>query len=436
VDISDSWVYEQLRRRRIDKPRSEVDLADLYEVAPGQRAVASPVPRRRPAPRHMASARRFLPHADADALSYAQNLFVGILDRIYPPHSHQGGASWPLPLSVFDWPYYEWLLHAETDYPDYKDHIVHSLRVAALGRWLIEECNSSSTAVPSQQGELAKAASRPAHVQRLLAALNLNQAALADRVILAAWWLAALFHDIGYEVYLVGQLEKKLADSLPWYGGDVAAGLVRGCRSETLQRSLFRCYLECGDVTAPDWLGRRKPWEAGLYRECLGNHSVAGALMLLMSLDEARSISGCIRAELELIFHLAAEAVFYHDLLPLKKPEDNARAKCAIRWKHTGTTEIAAYTAHCPLGALLALSDHLQDWGRLKLEPQPTDDGCKALKACERRECIRLEVTSGPPPRLEVDPETYGSDSNGVTLGYLIESGLLDFADALSVVRQ
>jgi len=291
--------------------------------------------------------------------------------------------------------------------------------------------------VPSRQAELAEAASRPAHVQRLLATLNLNQDALTDSVILAAWWIAAVFHDIAYGVYLFGQLEKKVAEALPWYAGDVAAGLVRGCRPETIERSLFREYLKCGDVKVPDWSGRRKPWEVGLYRECLGSHSVAGAVMLLLSLDEARSLCGYVRAELELICHLAAEAVFYHDLLPLKKLQGDAEARCAIRWKDTGKTDIAAYTAHCPLGAPLALSDQLQDWGRLKLEPQPTNDGCKALKASERREYIRLEVTSGPPPRLEVDPETYSPrDSERATLGYLVESGLLDFTDALTVVRQ
>ncbi len=291
--INDSWVYRQLRGYGLDRRGSESDLSDLYHSTPGQPAYSSPIIGA-PLPRHWASVRRFLPTEYADSLSFACNLLIGVIDRVYPPHAHMGGAQWPLPLSFMDWPYCEWLLHAETDYPGYREHVVHSLRVSALGRWLVATCEWLPRKPDKGQGILAEAVSKGPQVRKLLAILNLTAKAVDDRVVAAAWWIAGLFHDIGYSVYLFGQIEKKIAEALPWYAGDIAAGLVRGSRAETIERALFRGYLERGDVQAPPYSGKRKGWEIGLYRDSLGNHSVAGSLMLLMSLDEARAMTAIV----------------------------------------------------------------------------------------------------------------------------------------------
>ncbi|MEA3404015.1 MAG: hypothetical protein U9R79_22490 [Armatimonadota bacterium] len=433
--VDDKWMYGVLRRSHLAAHGSEVDLSEYYENSVGTPAVRAPVWRQSSLQDHMAKAKRFLGREDADALTYAGGLLMGVLDRVFPPFAHSGGARWPLPVTLLNWPYCEWLLHAETDYEHYKDHIIHSLRVAAIGRWLIGECNWASPGNPGQ-GTLAEAIAKAPQVKVLLSKLGLQLSAISDRLVLAAWWIASLFHDIGYGFYLFGKLERHICEAFPWYAGDAAAGLVRGCRVETLQRSLFQSYLEHLSHEAQPWSPRRRAWEIGLYESCLDGHSAAGAVLLLMALDETWAMTGYVRPELELILHLAAEAAFYHDLLPVGKTRQVAEPKCAVGWGEGTTTCSRTYRAQGPLAAILALCDRLQCWGRLSLRPRPGPYDA-VLERDVPRDSVELELLEGDPPALNVEAAALRSNTDGaartVDLAFLIENRLIRLDPALHV---
>jgi hypothetical protein len=337
--------------------------------------------------------RHLLPRDHADALTYAVGQYIGICERLLPPTASGHAGLWPLPLVVADWPYVEWVLQLEPVNPNYRDHLVHSLRVATIGRWLTEQFSWANPRQHGNRGPLAQAAAKPERVRGFLKGMGLGTPAMADRVVVAAWWIAALFHDVGYAVWLLGKLERSVGNALPWYAGDIVGGLVRGCDRGTIERSLFRPFLEGEDARGAPHSVRRRLWEVGLYRELLDNHSVASALALLMSLDVARAAAGSVVPEVEIAFHLAAEAVAYHD------SDDTV-----VAWEEGGPRcDQARRRVVSPLGCLLRLCDDLQVWGRLSLVPEYGDDGLVRMRPAPCPTCIRVEAAPGPPCSLHVD---------------------------------
>jgi hypothetical protein len=79
---------------------------------------------------------------------------------------------------------FEWMMHADLFNPHYRDHIVHQVRVAAMGDLLLHQ-------VIGEQTLLAQAAA-------VLGPKLAGVTHYPPQFLRLAWWLAALFHDCGY----------------------------------------------------------------------------------------------------------------------------------------------------------------------------------------------------------------------------------------------
>lgn len=234
--------------------------------------------------------------------------------------------------------YAELLLYAESDYKRYREHIVHPYKVMAIGAWVMEEVERL---VPS----IGKNLRSNTRVIQLVDSLRLATSALDDpHVIKTAWWLAGLFHDLGYMFYFMSRnLEPKILRTYPVYVGSAGGRLGVGTPSHLAEMALFR------DLWTSD--GSKEGHKGFLTESASMNHSVVGGLTLLSMLGEMESVYK-VTPEQALAFHLAADAVAIHDLIGPGKTI------------HCGLPSGRVSFRDRPLAWLLILCDELQDWGR------------------------------------------------------------------------
>ena len=286
--------------------------------------------------------------------------------------------------------YAELLLYAETDYDRYREHIIHPYKVMALGFWLADQ-------IPSLISRVGRHLQRREDVQALLSSLQLSDSALYDeRVIRTAWWLAGLFHDIGYMFYLFSHhLEPRVLRAYPVYVGNAAGRLGTGTPEYLLSRCLSRG-LWSGSDDADDSRSRARS-TGFLTASGAANHSIVGGLTLLAILDEIESVYST-SPEQALAFHLAAEAICFHDLVGERKLIDCQPAERCLRFNKR------------PLAWLLVLCDKLQDWGRPV--PQFRQVGDRTVEATfeETREWVECEISpyhgGGKFGKIALDPKT------------------------------
>jgi hypothetical protein len=238
--------------------------------------------------------------------------------------------------------YTELLLYAESDFANYREHIVHPYKVMAIGAWLMDNIGRLIPQISTRLKSNAR-------VLQLVKDLHLAESVLDDhRLIKTAWWLAGLFHDIGYTFYFMSNnLEPRILRTYPVYVGSAGGRLGVGTPLYLAQMALFRDLWESSN---PD-VGHR-----GFLTESASmNHSVVGGLTLLSMLGEMESIFA-VRPEQALAVHLAADAIALHDLIGSKKA-----AYCGLPRK-------CLLFRDRPLAWLLVLCDELQDWGRPRLK--------------------------------------------------------------------
>lgn len=234
--------------------------------------------------------------------------------------------------------YAELLLYAESDYARYREHIVHPYKVMAVGAWLMTEVGRLVASI----GANLRSNTR---VVQLVESLRLATSVLDDpHVIKTAWWLAGLFHDLGYTFYFMSRsLEPKILRTYPVYAGSAGGRLGVGTPSHLAQMALFRDLWESGTA--------EEEHKGFLTESASMNHSVVGGLTLLSMLSEMESVYK-VTPEQALAFHLAADATAIHDVVgPGKTVHCELPSRCvAFRDR--------------PLAWLLILCDELQDWGR------------------------------------------------------------------------
>jgi len=227
--------------------------------------------------------------------------------------------------------------------------------------------------------------------------IQLSDRALCDeKVIRTAWWLTGLFHDIGYTFYFFSRhLEPRVLRAYPVYVGNAAGRLAVGTPEYLTDRCLSRGLWLADDNEDDD---RRRARSAGfLTASGSANHSIVGGLTLLAILDEIESVYS-VSPEQALAFHLAAEAICFHDLVGEGKLIDCQPRERCLQFRER------------PLAWLLVLCDKLQDWGRPV--PQFRQVGTCTIEATfeETGEWIECDVSPYDSGRklgkLALDPTT------------------------------
>ncbi len=248
------------------------------------------------------------PYGTAMCHAYAQ--MIGFASQVWPGMGTMLDAQ----------PAFEWTMHNDVFNRRYRDHIVHQVRVAALGDLLLDQPVRGQSlllrAVAAIRPRLRGVARQPEEFVRL------------------AWWVAALFHDA---MYAYENQEKH-------------------CRN--LQTV---CLLPLANPTAASWFKAQKALVGlvgSLTHEDIvqcerAKHSFAGAAELAMqhhAYEEAvcGAEATSIRDRRRTLFGLASEAILSHQ-------------KCRV------AGEPIRFEAH-PLAYLLVLSDELHETDRARAE--------------------------------------------------------------------
>ncbi|MFH1114918.1 MAG: hypothetical protein V1792_13485 [Pseudomonadota bacterium] len=341
ASFNDEWFYGELSK--FDREH-HLDLKSWYKSneGPRWRAMSHTVWSSSPERTEWKRLIERLPTYFGSEVVYLTDWTLESLRRIYPDFD-----------TIFaNHAYMEWLLYAEMDYGEYRDHIVHPVKVAMVAWWLLNELSDATERIRERLASTA-------HVQRLLGHIGLSKGIFGDgKIVNAAIWLAALFHDLGYGHNFLCGLETRLMGSFGFYAGDVVGGSIAGMHPDLIEKSLIKHHLDGGSTGKPiNTLGRKKrswppakePWQTMLYDNLPRNHSIAGALNLLCINQEIVDHWPDVDPRLVLIFELAAEAVFLHDLTGEKS---FSKIDFQISFDES------------PLGVLLILADEIQCWGR------------------------------------------------------------------------
>ncbi len=269
------------------------------------------------------------PPAYVDYLGWSAAQHAALCCRILP---------W-LGTLVLDYPYYEWLLQTDPEYPGYRDHLLHALRVAQLADQLL----ANSRRAPDGRLSLGPGpGERPQHWDEP----GTRKALL----------IASLFHDIGYPQAFLARLASQaptgllaLAPSEPGVSLGRARQLTAGTAVERwLQRAV----------------GGEREWQEvrlGMLLQAFlaGSHGVWGALALL---EVSRLLEPTGDAEATCCLEQAALAVLQHDVPEalLRKENGEPDPRTRLRVGLDGD----------PVGYLLIVADTLQAGGRPRLSAE------------------------------------------------------------------
>lgn len=278
----------------------------------------------------------------------------------------------PSMLSYLDnLPHIEWLLHMDPDNEKYRDHLVHMFRVAFFCNRLIQleaicqkarEYQFSSTHFLKWCQE--KVGNDPSRWDR----------SKKDRLVNAAIYLSAIFHDFGYGYYYLNLYRQRLAGVLPSLVQSEATADVQHRDMERMQNSLaakFATKYHHAFQTT-QFPANEKVILSGFFRDNLGlNHSVASA-MFLVDLAGTLYDRHTISDELYVAFHLAAEAAMLHDM----KGDD--------KWLHFSTRNCGQFLdcekqKDVPIATLLFFADNLELGRRPRITKEIADYQCTYL---------------------------------------------------------
>lgn len=375
--LNDEWFYEELSsvplKQELGSFREpNLDLRSWCGTQTGTRWRAMPETfwtesARRP---ELAELLRRLPHSLGNELDFLYTFILEALRHIVPN----------LDTIMASHAYSEWLLYHDLDSGLYREHIVHPVKVAVIARWLLKK----SGAMRRVKRHLAGKATAP-HVKVLLRHLTLSEKVLlespdGDKIILAALWLAGLLHDLGYGHNFLCNIDRRMRAAYGFYPGGVVGSTVAGMNPVLIERSLLPRYLldpkaweafqESGKLPEPENKSCKESWRLTLYRNLTNNHSIAGALNLLCLLQELVEYWPEIDSRLVLVFELATEAIFLHDLAHEDKFEHFVSPRAEYphskdKWPSKQRPLINFKDS--PLAVILILADEIQAWGRPRL---------------------------------------------------------------------
>ena len=272
-------------------------------------------------------------------------------------------------------PYIEWLLYMEPDDERYRDHLVHMFRVAFVCDRLIQ-----LLAIRQKAGEF-QFSSR--HFlkwcqERLDTDPSSWDDSRKDRVLYAATYLSAVFHDVGYGYHFLSKYRQRLAGVLPVLTqGEATADLhhrdmvnIRNSLAAKFVSKYHCAFQDKGSLDNQEsFPANQEVILSGFFRDNLGlNHSVASGIFLV---DLAGSLYDrhAISDDLYIAFHLAAEAAMLHDMTENDK------------WLHFSTNKRKNFLdcekqREVPIAALLCVADNLELGRRPRISKKVEDTQC------------------------------------------------------------
>lgn len=269
--------------------------------------------------------------------------------------------------------YFEWLMYLEMD-KIYRDHLTHQYRVACLGQWFLDEhCNDF---------QILKKIKDSKPLQEFSAKIDFNLKNFGKEDLRKAWWIAALFHDWGYLFTTYSKLEQKISNVFFTYNTNSINNFDLLLKKSSFSNSMVfkyfekqlitsKCFkryhlndIECKDGYHNDYKSVNVESYEDVYnlikRNLLFNHSVLGALNLLLAFDQLQK-EYYVDNKTKFIFELAAMSILTHDF------DSNTKFK--------GFDNNINYEEY-PLSFFLIFCDQLQDWQRpiLKYSDKPNKD--------------------------------------------------------------
>lgn len=284
----------------------------------------------------------------------------------------------------------EWLALVDYHKSFHRDHIVHQPKVSWIGQVLMEQKIKSPVNQGNEKTILEhivdvilhwdKAGNETRYLRDYAINLGLpekyfDETWVENKKWKELWWydvikesffLASLFHDIGYPISFINKIEKKLKIQYPMNA--LGHEYIKNICSRYQDRLLFypfHNYIRMNSCSLPyDWKDRFEM----LVTECfVCTHSIHGALTLLYLNDILRDFPvKKIRPDKQFIVDLASLMIMTHDLADIYMEVDKDKfflgEKAVIRKIKSPQLKIKFHRD--PMSFLLLLSDLLQDFGR------------------------------------------------------------------------
>ncbi|MCP4345407.1 MAG: hypothetical protein GY795_07760 [Desulfobacterales bacterium] len=334
-----------------------------------------------------------LPSTYADRILFTHCLQIIVNRSLFP---------W-INLFSDDLLYFEMMLHMEPEEEYYRDHYVHPLEVGCIGEQLINEVSFDGTTLGKKIidsfKKIAEGNTPGGHskiLQTYLQQCNIGPDDIDEDWLKAAWWLCALYHDIGYFIQKSGHLiDERMSRSFPfgrnrlmtdWNRHEIGDELVwRQVESWTHEENKNAEYYKYFKSFKTEEL-------LSLMAE--KDHPAIGALSLSAlsrKLLQYKSLS----RPMFCAFQVASHAIFCHDHTGLAKYLRGC-------WNEKTVDKPIYHLDYWdnPLAALLIISDHISEFNRERLEPVKSLDNrgiiyestslCKGVKIEINGQCMYI----------------------------------------------
>ncbi len=281
--------------------------------------------------------------------------------------------------------YFEGILHMESQEAYYRDHYVHPLEVGCIGEQLLCEVRIGKKTL----GEIIlnsfkriaagkTPGKEPSITEKYFRQCNISPDDITKEWLKASWWLAALYHDIGYFAQKSGHLfEQRLSRSFP-FGWN---RLLANWNKQEMGDELVWHQVET-------WMKQVELFNNFRTEELLAlitekDHPGIGAITLSAlsrKLLQYKPVSPAIFTA----FQTASHAILCHDHMGLAK---------YLRTLSGEKSEAPLFHLKYwdnPLAALLVICDHISEFNRERLMPAETG----ARKICFESKSLweRVEI--------------------------------------------
>ena len=338
-----------------------------------------PIARNTKGARTLDSLSRHIPRKYLLELQYCLAAYGSVFATLFPNMlSHLDNLS-----------YIEWLLFMEPDNEKYRDHLVHMFQVAFVCQQLMQ------LKVIRKQGLDLQFSSKH-FVEWCQERIDTDPFGWDEnrknRVLCAAIYLSAIFHDVGYGYYFLGKYRQRLAGILPILTQSESTTDLHNRDMVNIRSSLAAKFIskhhhayQEGEHPTPReiFFGKHDVLLSGFFHDNLKlNHSVASGIFLIDIADtlyDHRVISD----DLYVAFQMAAEAAMLHDMTG------------HYRWLHFSTNNCPNFLdcrkqREVPIATLLCFADNLELGGRPRICKTVDDIECTFSYMQEEGEAVTI----------------------------------------------
>ncbi|MHB8139002.1 MAG: hypothetical protein ACYDGO_11550 [Smithellaceae bacterium] len=311
----------------------------------------------------MEKLRNCLPINYFNEVHYCISVYSTIMGKLLPP----------LVSTMEQLAYIEWLQFVEPMHNNYRDHLIHMFKVAFT-------CDT----ILSNTAFLETVATKQAESSHFKKWCKIHEIPLDDwkkssrwhEIIKDAFFIAALFHDIGYGYYHLQEYKQNVCKLYPWL---IPTDSIKfDIHSKSIMQSLLAFFIK----DYHHWLklseinNHEDNVVLGFLRDCLPiNHSVASAFFMI-ELAEKITAARAISPELYTAFHLAAEASMIHDMVDEDRwlyltPHSLESEKGGKNQKKSWHFINSENQKQIPMAISMIMFDQLSRWNSPKLIAKP-----------------------------------------------------------------